>query len=409
MEAIWDWGDTMVKKLPLKSFRLKNFKAIRDSGDVKFTPLTVLIGDNGSGKSSLVEGLETYQRIVTQSLDSAMGMWRGLEHVAHPPFGNGSTEMHFRREYSAIGFDVRGHSRQKAYKSTMTLGFNGSRRGAFIDDEKFFVGRAKVLERDHAGTLSAFAGHKLHAAVSKEKSVIAPWIFVGEESTELSNDVFSFFRMIHNWQFVRLNPSSMGHPFELPHTEHYRILETSGSNIAQYLRDIRNHDAEAFLGIVEALRFVIPYAKDLKPTLVSDLDRSIYLQMSEENFEVPGWMLSTGTLRVLALLALFRHPDPPSLIVIEEIENGLDPRSVHLIVEEIRDVVESGRSQVILTTHSPYLLDLLPLSSIVLVERVEGQPTFSRPADDNSLKGWSKKFAPGKLYTMGNLNSQKTL
>ena len=62
---------------------------------------------------------------------------------------------------------------------------------------------------------------------------------------------------------------------------------------------------------------------------------------------MPGWLLSTGTLRVLALLALLRHPHPPSLIMIEEIENGLDPRSVHLIVDEIRNAVEMGLTQVI--------------------------------------------------------------
>ena len=73
----------MAKKLALKSFRLKNFKAIRDSGVVKFTPLTVLIGDNGSGKSSLVEGLQTYQRIVTDGLDEAMNEWRGFEFIRH--------------------------------------------------------------------------------------------------------------------------------------------------------------------------------------------------------------------------------------------------------------------------------------------------------------------------------------
>ena len=142
---------------------------------------------------------------------------------------------------------------------------------------------------------------------------------------------------------------------------------------------------------------------NLKPVLTDVLGRQTHLEMTEEDFEVMGWLLSTGTLRVLALLALFRHPEPPPLIVIEEIENGLDPRTVHLIIDEIRDVVESGRSQVIVTTHSPYLLDLLPLSSILLVERVEGEPQFNRPADDDSLAIWTKRFAPGKLYTMGKL------
>ena len=63
---------------PLKTFRLRNFKAVRDSGVVKFTPLSVFIGNNGSGKSSIVEGFETFQMIVNEGLDGAMNRWRGF-------------------------------------------------------------------------------------------------------------------------------------------------------------------------------------------------------------------------------------------------------------------------------------------------------------------------------------------
>jgi AAA15 family ATPase/GTPase len=47
-----------MKTLMLQSFRLKNFKAVRDSRAIRFTPLTVFIGNNGSGKSNIVEGLD---------------------------------------------------------------------------------------------------------------------------------------------------------------------------------------------------------------------------------------------------------------------------------------------------------------------------------------------------------------
>src|SRR6266480_3664777 len=65
--------------LPLQSFRLRNFKAVRDSRVVKFTPLTVFIGNNGSGKSSLIEGLEALQAMVLRGLDAAMYPYRGFE------------------------------------------------------------------------------------------------------------------------------------------------------------------------------------------------------------------------------------------------------------------------------------------------------------------------------------------
>ncbi len=56
----------------LRSFRLRNFKAVRDSGVIRFDPLTVFIGNNGSGKSSITEGLETLQSIIEHGLDKAM-------------------------------------------------------------------------------------------------------------------------------------------------------------------------------------------------------------------------------------------------------------------------------------------------------------------------------------------------
>ena len=91
---------------------------------------------------------------------------------------------------------------------------------------------------------------------------------------------------------------------------------------------IRSLDQDAFRGIIETLQYVLPYAHDLQPILTSELERAVHLEMHEKDYKIPGWLLSTGTLRILALLALFRHPEPPPLIVIEEIENGLDPRTI---------------------------------------------------------------------------------
>ena len=154
--------------------------------------------------------------------------------------------------------------------------------------------------------------------------------------------------------------------------------------------------------MLEAIRFVLPYAADLQPSLTSELERAFYLMLREEEYEVPGWLLSTGTLRIVALLACLRHPKPPPLLVVEEIENGLDPRTLHLVVEELRATIATGKTQVILTTHSPYLLDLLDLSHIVVVERIDGQPKFTRP-DETELAEWTQSFSPGRLYTMGRL------
>ena len=77
------------------------------------------------------------------------------------------------------------------------------------------------------------------------------------------------------------------------------------------------------------------------------------------------------------------------------------------LVEEIRTAAAAGTTQVILTTHSPYLLDLLDLSHIVIVERKDGETVFRRP-DEKGLAEWSESFSPGRLYTMGRLTESES-
>jgi predicted ATPase len=238
----------------------------------------------------------------------------------------------------------------------------------------------------------------------QEQTAIGPL----DEAESLLGHVRYLGDYVRGWQFLSLWPAPMGQPRPQRRTLGRRALAKDGSNVAEYLLDIRQRDLAAFDGIIEALKYVLPYATDVQPDITRELERTVYLQLAERDFKLPGWLLSSGTLRVLALLAVLRHPEPPPLILIEELENGLDPRTIHLIVEEIQATVQSGRSQVIGTTHSPYLLDLLPLSSIVLCEREDGgEPVFHRPADDKELAGWTKSFGPGQLYTMSRLSRRK--
>jgi predicted ATPase len=180
------------------------------------------------------------------------------------------------------------------------------------------------------------------------------------------------------------------------------MLSRDGSNLGQYLWSLREASVDAFNDLLEALQYILPFVSDLQTTVTQAIERLGFLQMTEADFKVPGWLLSTGTLRVLALLACLRHPDPPPLLVVEEIENGLDPRTMHLLVEESRASIAAKTTQILVTTHSPYLLDLLDLSHIVVVERIEDEPTFVRP-DAQRLENWAKSFSPGRLYTMGRL------
>ena len=409
----------MAKKLALKSFRLKNFKAIRDSGVVDFTPLTVLIGDNGSGKSSLVEGLQTYQRIVSDGLDEAMQMWRGFEYIINPPMHNDSHMREDLPRITPIEFELSGLYFSPIfnqdfglpnYKTVLKVNKEPSSELIFIEKEIVHYRNRKVLERDSKGIIQ-YINNKLQFGILPGDAIISQgglYYYANVPDDDRHFDDIKGYGIKFDWQFVTLNPWLMGEPQPTPRTAGPIRLQSDGANTAEYLHHILQWYPDTFDGILEALQYVLPYMRDLKPVLTDTLGRQTHLELTEKDFNVVGWLLSTGTLRILALLALFRHPEPPPLIVIEEIENGLDPRSVQLIVEEIRRVTESGRLQVILTSHSPYLLDLFDLSHIVLVERLDGATTFTRPDERQELDSWKQRFGPGRLHASGRLRNRES-
>jgi predicted ATPase len=391
-----------VKSLPLKSFRLRNFKAIQDSGVVHFTPLTVLIGNNGSGKSSLIEGLTTFRAVSEDHLEEVFEGWYGYKNIWHKGQPRNVVSVGKRgsqREQfdNPIGFEVKGRYEYGLYTVKTTVGL-GADDSVFISQEEVTVGRQVAFSRDARGRVQ-FKGK----APAEFGSVKIETNIPMEDGLSIIGEIPYLDKIVSDWQFLGLDPGEMGRPTSLFRTKQVELNE-DGTNIAEYLLEIKNRDLSAFEGIVDTLKSILPYAQDLQPTLVSGVEQLIYLEMKEGEFTVPSWLLSTGTLRLVGILALLRHPEPPPLIVIEEVENGLDPRTLGLIVDEIRNAVEAGKTQIIATSHSPYFLDLLDLSHIVLVERVGGQqPTFLRP-DEEYLKEWAKKFSPGQLYTMNVLS-----
>ena len=393
-----------MKELALREIRIENFKAIQDSGPIHLGPLTAFIGYNGSGKSSVVEGLEMLRDVVVQDLDTAMQRWHGFEHIWNQHVGHGRREPTKKTERlhqeNPMRFRLRGRAPRGAFRCQIAINMEPSGDRVFLQQERVTQSNRLETTRDALGNVTD------HAAQPDGNRTRR----VADGTSALSVELK---RALGEWQFLGLIPQHMGEPVPQKRTGGGIQLHRTGSNIAEYLLDIRRHDAQNrstyFEGILETLQTILEGTQDLQPVIASELERSVYLQMTEGTVKIPGWLLSTGTLRLLALLAVLQHPAPPPLIVIEEIENGLDPRAIHLVIDEIQAAVASGSTQVILTTHSPYLLDLLDLSHIILVERIGGQSVFSRPADEAALQEWAKRYGPGSLYTMSRLqrNAQR--
>jgi predicted ATPase len=367
----------------IKSVEIKNFKAI-EKAKVKLTPLTAFIGYNGTGKSSMLEALEMFKSIVSDGLDVAIKPWREFEHIYFK--GEKTGKLFYKNKikfpFSPLSFSLDLKADGTPVKILMSIAQEANEtKSIFFVEEILQYGKDKTIR--NADNRVLFKENELRR-FDLDSSMIT-----GEVTLR---------NFINRWQFLSMNTFLMGDPYSQKKSHGFRTLNKDGRNIAEYLLSIRELNLDSFNGILETLQYVLPYAKDLQPQITTELERMVFLQLSEKEFKLPGWVLSTGTLKLLALLSVLRHPEPAPLIVIEEIENGLDPRTINLIINEIREFVKDKKSQVIITTHSPYLLDLLHLSQVVFVERKDGNVVFNRPYDFEQLRNWSKDYTPGEMY-----------
>ena len=131
-----------------------------------------------------------------------------------------------------------------------------------------------------------------------------------------------------------------------------------GENFAALVGAVCDHDPdlkEAYVGWLRELR---PREVDDVAVVYGAVGEPMFM-LREAGREFPAPVLSDGTLRFAAIAAAFFQPDLPGLITIEEIENGIHPSRVRLLVELIRANASDGLTQVMATTHSPTVLDWL--------------------------------------------------
>ena len=394
--------------LMLKELTVRNFKAVRDSGNIKLKPFNVLVGSNGSGKSSLVEALQTHQAIVLGGLSKCFAEGIPFEDLLN----NRAKRMNqSAKESSAEEEDSdpqQGATEKMEFQFLAWLGELEARWDMGIeapetfDELKIVSEKIDVVEQREDGNRVLIDRNDMKNP-NDEFSYLTNFEdgFIVAHKGKLGKPLYHY---IAGWSFITLNPEQMKIPVPLTLAKKQITMQNDGRNMAEYLLQIKKQDLQAFNRIIETVQLAIPYIKDIQPALTQEHKRKVYLNMVEESSKIASWLLSTGTLRFVALLAMLHAPSPPSLIVIDEIENGLDPCSLSILINEIRSATENGITQVIATTHSPYLLDLLDLSDIIMAERNEDNcPVFWRPDSQKDLSVWAEKFAPGELYRMDRL------
>jgi predicted ATPase len=145
-------------------------------------------------------------------------------------------------------------------------------------------------------------------------------------------------------------------------------LRDDGANLAAFLYRM-SADEDLFADFVADARAMVPGLETLEFEAVGGSQEAIAVKLGESGMRDRTNLAdaSYGTIRILALLALLYDPDPPLLTCVEEIDHGLHPHVFDRLVERMREAAE--RTQLLVVTHSPALVNRLHASELIVCER----------------------------------------
>ena len=182
-------------------------------------------------------------------------------------------------------------------------------------------------------------------------------------------------------------------------------LVAGGENLASTLRGMVQKKNRFLPELKEALSVAVPGIRDIR---VIQAGSYYVVELKHERGEGTGKELwfdlsqeSDGTLRLLAMLtALFQDPAPP-LIGLEEPEMAIHPGAMAVLADTMKEA--SLRGQVLVATHSPDLINLLPIESIRAVTAEDGSTKVGRVAEHQLKSVKDNLFLPGELHSMEGL------
>jgi predicted ATPase len=172
-----------------------------------------------------------------------------------------------------------------------------------------------------------------------------------------------------------------------------------GSNLPWVVAELRQRSPERFRDWIAHLKTAFSDLEDVK-TVERPEDRHRYLVLHYgESLEVPSWMASDGTLRMLALTLLAYLEEFKGIYLIEEPENGIHPRAIETMTQSLSSVYDA---QVLLATHSPVILSMVEAEQVLCFAKTpEGATKIIRGSEHPALQSWKHETTLGTLFAAG--------
>ena len=372
--------------MELKSITIRNFKALQNIHLTEIPNFVVLVGANGSGKSTLFDVFGFLRDALKGNVRQALDARGRFPEVVTRGHENDSILVELQ-----VGLPIAGRSRLVTYH--LEVGLSNGRPVVIHEFLRYKRGRygAPFYFLDFRNG-SGFA-------IRNEEDFDKPDEELQREEQQLeSPDIlaikglgqFQRFRaasalrqLLENWHVSDFHISAArGRKEATGVMEH---LSETGENlprVAQYLYE--NHRA-IFKTILTRMQQRVPGISGVEPELTQD--GYLILRFRDGTFKTPflDRYVSDGTIKMFAYLVLLHDPKPHPLLCIEEPENQLYPTLMSELAEEFRDYARRG-GQVMVSTHSPDLLNAVRLEEVLWLVKKDGLSEIRRAQDDLQVK-----------------------
>jgi len=371
----------------IESIRLKNFKAFKDIEMRDIPGLCVIVGANGTGKSTLFDVFGFLKDALVDNVQVALSKRGGFREV-HTRDTEGPIEIEIKfRFYASL------KTARKKPLATYTVVIDQKEGRAIVQREELRYRRGakgqpwKFLSFSNGegeAMTNDFYDVEDQIELKWEKQTLAkPTILAikGLAQFQRYPAVMTLVQMIENWHVSDFHISSARQVPDAGYAEH---LSREGENLALVTQYLYEHHPDIFDNVLKTLTDRVPGISKVQAKTTDE--GRVLLKFQDGAFRDPflARYVSDGTIKMFAYLILLNDPSPHPLLCVEEPENQLYPKLLYELAEEFEDYSNKG-GQVFVSTHSPDFLNAVGLDNVFWLVKQRGFTQVRRARDDAQI------------------------
>lgn len=388
--------------MQIESIAIRNYRLFQNARMESIPRLCVLVGANGTGKSTLFDVFSFLKDALSMNVGKALSKRGGYKEVVSRGHIGEAIELTLQFRLAITGYErlvtyvlsIAPDENDKPVVEREILRYKRGRHGAPFHFLDFSRGRGYSITNEED-----FSKQE-EELTREEQELDAPDILAikGLGQFDRFKAASAFRLMIENWHISDFHVSEARPSQEDGYAEH---LSTRGENLPLVANYLYEHHRDCFQRVLDAMRRRVPGVSIVEPKQTED--GRLVLRFQDGSFKDPfiARHVSDGTIKMFAYLVLLNDPSPYPLLAIEEPENQLYPELLPELAEEFRSYAERG-GQVFISTHSPDFLNALTLDEIYCLRKVHGFSVVSRAGDSENLRAlFEAGDLPGYLWKQG--------